>query len=512
MQKIVYLWACLVGIGWSAHAQNTALACGNGRYVNDIFADVQVTPNVVFGSNTIRNYYTNSEAPQELQLDVYEPVGDVAVQRPLLVFAFGGAFLDGTRTDAEVVSICQAFARKGYVAAAVDYRLLNKDPLSLGAVAANQANLVDEVIRAAADMKAAVRYFKHDAATTNTYHIDPTHIFVGGYSAGAITALQVAYTESTTENPVTTSAYNENGGLEGNTDLPNTPLLGTYNASGIAGVFNIAGGVNSLSIVNAGNPPLYSAHGTADTTVPYDRGTIQYTQFTIYGSGQLQPQTTAVGILNQMHPVVDGSHSSPVSDANRGAIINEAAAFFQPLICAAPLPVTLTSFSGRVAPDDCTATLGWQTATERNSYAYEVQGSADGQAFAPLGTVPSRNRAAGASYSFRVGKLAEMHYFRLRMLDIGGTAAYGPVVTLAGCAAGPLLVAPTPTRDQATVSGLPAGRCLGVLYSATGQVVAQASGTATISLRLGSLPAGIYLLKVLNEGGTTVGTAKVIKE
>jgi len=51
-----------------------------------------------------------------------------------------------------------------------------------------------------------------------------------------------------------------------------------------------------------------------------------------------------------------------------------------------------------------------------------------------------------------------------------------------------------------------------VLYSATGQVVAQASGTATISLRLGSLPAGIYLLKVQREGGAAVGTAKVVKE
>ncbi|MFD1872049.1 T9SS type A sorting domain-containing protein [Hymenobacter bucti] len=475
---------------------------------------MKTTPDVVFGYNTVRNYAAGSEGPaMALRLDVYEPQGDVAQQRPLLLFAFGGAFLSGARTDAEVVSICQSFARKGYVAAAIDYRLLNTSFPNLAAVAANQANLVDEIIRAAADMKAAVRYFKHDAATTNTYHIDPTHIFLGGYSAGAITALQVAYTESVNDNPITTTAYNANGGLEGNTDLQSPDnLLPAYNASGIAGVLNIAGGVNSLSIVNAGNPPLYSAQGTADTTVPYDRGTIQGTQFTIYGSGQLQPQATTEGIVNQLHPVPGGNHSSPVTEPTLSQIIGEAAAFFQPLICAAPLPVTLTSFSGRVAPDDCTATLGWQTATERNSYAYEVQGSADGQAFAPLGTVPSRNRAAGASYSFRVGRLAELHYFRLRMLDTDGTAAYSPVVTLAGCGAGPLLVAPTPTRDLATVSGLPAGRCLGVLYSATGQIVAQASGTTTISLRLGSLPPGIYLLKVQSEGGAAVGTAKVVKE
>jgi acetyl esterase/lipase len=516
MQKIVYLWVCLVGLTWSAHAQNAASACGNGRYATDIFTDVKTTSGVLFGNNTVRNYATGIEsAPVDLRLDVYEPTGDVAAQRPLLLFAFGGSFLAGARTDAEVVSICQSFARKGYVTAAIDYRLLDSNGFSLAAVAANQANLVDEVIRAAADMKAAVRYFKRDAATTNTFHIDPTRIFVGGYSAGAITALQVAYTESVTENPLTTTAYNSNGGLEGNTDLPApNNLLGTYDASGIAGVVNIAGGVNNINIVNAGNPPLYSAQGTADDVVPYNCGTIQFTRFTVCGSGALQPQAAAVGIANQLHSIANGSHSSPVTDPEFTQIINEAAAFLQTtVLCpAGPLPVTLTSFSGRVAPEDCTATLNWQTATEHNSYAYEVQGSADGQAFAALSTVPSRNRAAGATYSFRVGRLADLHYFRLRMLDIGGAVAYSPVVTLAGCAAGPLLVAPTPTRDQATVSNLPAGRCLGLLYSATGQMVAQASGTTTISLRLGSLPAGIYLLKVQSESGATVGTAKVVKE
>lgn len=513
MQKIVCLWACLVGLTWSAHAQNAASACGNGRYANDVFTDVQTTSGVLFGSNTVRNYATDTEgAPVDLRLDVYEPAGDAVAQRPLLLFAFGGSFLTGARTDAEVVSICQSFARKGYVAAAIDYRLLSSNGASLLAVYADQSKLIDEVIRAAADMKAAVRFFKHDAATTKTYRIDPTRIFVGGYSAGAITAMQVAYTESVTENSLTTTAYNANGGLEGNTDLPSTPLLGAYDASGIAGVINIAGGVNTINIVNAGSPPLYSAQGTADEVVPYNCGTVQATQLTICGSGALQSQATAVGIVNQLHSVANGRHGSPVTEPEFSQVINEAAAFLQPLICAAPLPVTLTSFSGRVAPDDCTATLTWQTATEHNSYAYEVQGSADGQAFAPLSTVPSRNRATGATYSFRAGRWADLHYFRLRMLDIGGAAAYSPVVTLAGCALGPLLVAPTPTRDQATVSGLPAGRCLGLLYSATGQVVAQASGTATISLRLGSLPPGIYLLKVQNESGAAVGTAKVVKE
>jgi acetyl esterase/lipase len=517
MQKIVYLWACLVGLAWSAHAQNAGVACGNGRYSTDVFTAVQTTPDVEFGSNTnaddyTTNPYTESES-KSLLFDFYEPTGDVATQRPLLILGFGGSFVLGSRKDANIVAICQAFARKGYATAAIDYRLVQQKNVLL---LLNRPDLLaDELVRAANDMRAAVRYFRYAAAQfPDTYHIDPTRIFVGGFSAGAITALQVAYTDTDTENsdPNINAAYAKYGGLEGNTDLPGTPLLGTYDSKGIAGVFSLAGGVNDLGLLSAGNPPLYAAQSTGDKVVPYNYDRVSFSNYMLYGSGRLQPQATAVGILNQLHPVAGDDHSSPANEPDRSPIINEAAAFFQPLICAAPLPVTLTSFSGRVASDDCTATLTWQTATERNSYAYEVQGSADGQAYAPLSTVPSRNRAAGATYSFRVGRLAELHYFRLRMLDIGGAAAYSPVVTLAGCAPGPLLVAPTPTRDLATVSGLPAGRCQGLLYSATGQMVAQASGTATISLRLGSLPAGIYLLKVQGESGATVGTAKVVKE
>ena len=52
-------------------------------------------------------------------------------------------------------------------------------------------------------MKASVRFFTKDAATTNTYKINPNKIFIGGYSAGAITALHYGYVNN--ESELTTS-------------------------------------------------------------------------------------------------------------------------------------------------------------------------------------------------------------------------------------------------------------------------------------------------------------------
>ncbi len=511
-----FLVLCLA---WArlGHAQDAALACGNGRYVDDIFPAVTKTTDVVFGYNTAIDYYANTTAPVTLKLDFYEPAGDAAVQRPLLILAFGGSFVSGQRQDLD--DLCQAFARKGYATATIDYRLVQPGAFGVNyALVYNRPDLLaDEIVRAAADLKAAVRYFRHDAATDKVYRIDPTKVFVGGFSAGAITALQVAYTDNVTENSDAgiQAAYQKNGGLEGNTDFPApASLLPAYNATGLAGVVNIAGGVNDLNIVSAGNPPLYSAQGTADEVVPYDCGPVYGSSYRLCGSHQLQAQATQVGLANQLHPVAGGNHSSPRNAANSSPIIAETATFLQALVCpTAPLPVVLTAFAGQVRATDCTALLTWRTATELLSRSYEVQAAADGQQFAPVGTVPSHNQPAGATYTFQTAPLTGTQYFRLRMLDNDGTATYSPVVTLAAaCRAAPLVLAPNPARNHVQVSGLPAGRSQLYLYNALGQCVLRTTAEEAATLPTAGLLPGVYLLKVTDATGAAAGSIRLVKE
>lgn len=514
--KNIYFLTLLLGLATGVHqsacAQATATTCGSGRYAADVFAAVTKTTGIVYGQNAVVDYSNNTSSVQTLALDFYEPTADAAPLRPLLLFAFGGSFVSGQRTDMD--DLCQAFALKGYATATIDYRLVA--PGSVFAVAANPALLADEIVRASSDMKAAVRFFRHDAATANVYRIDPSRIIVAGYSAGAITALQTAYLDSDTEDPTFTTAYQNNGGLEGNTDLPAPgQLLPTYNARNLAGTLSLAGGVATLGVVSAGNPPLYSVHGDADQVVPYGYGGVYGSSYKLYGSGAIQPQAASAGILNQLLTLAGGDHASSRAAASRAAINTAAAAFFQPLVCtaAAPLPVQLVSFTGLVAGPGCAATLAWRTASEVRSQAYEVQASTDGQAYAPLGTVPSQNRPAGAAYTYAAGPLAGSRYFRLKMVDQDGSFAYSPVVTLAAaCAPSPLRLAPNPAREQVLVSGLPAGATRLLLYNATGQCVVQVPATAAASLSLAGLPPGIYLVQAVSESGTVRRTTRLVKE
>ncbi|MDJ0367430.1 T9SS type A sorting domain-containing protein [Hymenobacter sp. H14-R3] len=499
------------------HAQPTVPDCSTGRYATDVFPAVTKTPDVIFGYNTARDYSTGGDTPVTLKLDFYEPIGDdAAVARPLIILAFGGSFVNGQRTDLD--DLCRAFARKGYATATIDYRLLKPSFFNLLLVYNNPALLADEIVRAANDMRAAVRYFRHDAATANAYRIDPAQVFVGGFSAGSVAAMQVAYTDNVTENPDAgiQAAYQKYGGLEGDTDLAGAnKLLPAYSSAGLAGVVSIAGGINDVRIVSVGNPPLYSAQGTADEVIPYAScGAVYNTQYVLCGASPLQAQASQVGIANKLYPITGGNHSSPRSAANSPQVAAEAAAFLQPLVCpAAPLPVVLTAFAGQVRAADCTGRLTWRTATEHHSRRYEVQASADGRQFAAVGTVPSQNRPAGAEYAFQTAPLVGRQYFRLSMLDENGTAAYSPVVTLtAACLAAPLILAPNPARSQVQVSGLPAAGARLFLHNSLGQCVLQINAEEVATLPIASLPPGVYLLKAVSATGAAAGSARLVKE
>jgi len=516
------LLSLVAGQSVPVRAQTTATTCGSGRYVDDVFAALTKTTGVVYGQNSVVDYSTNTSSLQTLALDFYEPTDDTAPQRPLIIFAFGGAFVGGQRTDMD--DLCQAFARKGYATATIDYRLV---PAGAGcstvlpgcnqlAVFGSQERLADQIVRASSDMKAAVRFFRHDAAMANTYRIDPSRIIVAGYSAGAITALQTAYIDSDTEDPTFTTAYQRNGGLEGNTDLPApNQLLPTYNARNLAGTLSLAGGVATLGVVSAGNPPLYSVHGDADQVVPYGYGGVYGSSYMLYGSGAIQPQATGVGVINQLLTLAGGDHASPRAAASRTAINTMAATFFQPLVCVAPapLPVQLVSFTGLVAAPGCAATLTWRTASEVRSRGFEVQASADGRAYSSLGTVPSQNRPAGATYAYSAGLLAGARFFRLKMVDHDGTYTYSPVVTLvSACAPSQLWLAPNPAHSQVQVSGLPTGATRLLLYNAMGQCVAQQYAMGQASLSLAGLPPGMYLLQAVGENGAARSTARLVKD
>jgi acetyl esterase/lipase len=113
-------------------------------------------------------------------LDVYSPPQRER-PRPAVLVIHGGGFVGGSRADADIVTAARRLAQAGYVAFAIDYRLV--DLTQPGP--AWPAPL--------ADVQRAVRWVRAHAPT---YGVDPECIGAYGVSAGAGLAAHLGVRES----------------------------------------------------------------------------------------------------------------------------------------------------------------------------------------------------------------------------------------------------------------------------------------------------------------------------
>ena len=276
-----------------------AQECGD-RYQSEVFTTVNVTT-VDYGSNV-----NIAGTSQILQMDIYQAQGDSAIDRPVVIFCFGGSFYGGSRTSAEIVSFATSLAKRGYVCASIDYRLA---PSVFDLV--DEEKMVKVVFGAVQDGKAAIRYFRKNADEGNSLGIDPDQIFIGGTSAGGILALNLAYVDTLNKlDPSWTTWAHEIGGLEGQSGNPGY-------CSYVSGVFSFAGAVGDTSFINPNDVPFYSCHATGDQTVLYDFGPPLngLAPVDLYGSGDLEIRLNNLGIYNSVD-TYSGSDHPPLNGNN----------------------------------------------------------------------------------------------------------------------------------------------------------------------------------------------------
>ena len=287
---LLFTFAC------SEEAQ-TKVPCTTGRYEKDLFADSS-KKTVQFGSNKGWNGENVN-----LNVDVFEPKGDTASLRPLIIFAHGGGYVQGTKDD--MAYFCQQFTKKGYVTASIDYRLIPMDKIY------DINNMKREIVKAMSDFKSAIRFFRASATNGNPYKIDPNNIFIGGASAGAITALHIGLLDEDDQMPTDFSKFvADEGGLEGNTGTPENLKV----SSKIKAVINYSGSILEENWIDKNDAPIFSYHGTADDVVPINYG-ITGKSFNMYGSESIKNKADAVGLFSILVKAPNGGHTNIYLDA-----------------------------------------------------------------------------------------------------------------------------------------------------------------------------------------------------
>jgi para-nitrobenzyl esterase len=319
--KKYLLFLFITSLSISIHAQTDG--CDGSRYIDDVFAEVSVSEAIKYGEGT-----TIFDNFQELFLDVYEPQNDALEKRPVIILAFGGSFIGGKRGDLDF--LCEAYARKGYVAVSIDYRLFD-GPLLPVPTGDQMKNVV---IKTVSDMKAAIRFMRQDADTDNIYRIDPNKVFIGGISAGSITAFHTAVIdEDDAFEPDIVEILEANGGIEGNSSD------NFQYSSEVQGLVNFSGGLNDAGWIDENDPPFVSIHDDMDGVVPYGAGFASIFNIPIIymeGSKRCQEVGDSLGIMNQLKTIENSSgHVSYFSNPSTIAEnVDYTASFVADIVCA----------------------------------------------------------------------------------------------------------------------------------------------------------------------------------
>jgi len=208
---VVLLATSATGCDWPART----------RYVHPVFASDNGTTNIVYRTTT-----TYTGAAIDLKLDIYQPVGDTATERPVMMWMHGGYWIGGSKEN--MTAYAKDSATRGYVGVTIQYRLRN----SIADFSAAALDAYDDSV-------AAAQWLEAHAAQ---YRIDPDAIIAAGYSAGAVNAMNLVF-------------------LPPDRGPATSPVDGGVSISGL-----------SFAAPRAHRAKIIMFHGTNDPLVPYASG------------------------------------------------------------------------------------------------------------------------------------------------------------------------------------------------------------------------------------------------
>ena len=302
---IVFLSICV-----SADAQT--------RYLDDVFTGVTVTSDVEYATNiSVFPVLLGASLPGPItkKCDIYEPTGDVFTNRPVIILVHTGSFLPpvingqptGSKTDLSIVEQCTRWAKKGYVAVAMENRL-GWNPTSSDQDV-RTSTLLQAAYRGIQDAKAMVRYLRMTEDNGNPHGIDESKIVLGGQGTGGYISLGYATLSDESElylpkfldfsvDPANPTPYvypPVYGNIDG-TDSTYAPIYDTDTTSATYGqiigqmpfnipnnptysndvnmVFNLGGALADISWLESGDVPIVSFHCENDPNAPIDTGDV----------------------------------------------------------------------------------------------------------------------------------------------------------------------------------------------------------------------------------------------
>ncbi|MEM1323694.1 MAG: T9SS type A sorting domain-containing protein [Bacteroidota bacterium] len=188
------------------------------------------------------------------------------------------------------------------------------------------------------------------------------------------------------------------------------------------------------------------------------------------------------------------------------------------LTVSAPLPVELISWDAQVQRD--AIALHWRTATEFNSSHFDIQRSGDLNTWKTIGQLGAKgNTLVTQNYLYEDAQpLPGTGYYRLLQVDFDGRSELSDVVAVKFQSQSQWLRAyPNPVRQQLRIdiaSDAPSSPLHLQLFDATGRLLHSTFTNAAdfVELDLADQPAGLYLLRLVDDAGMVLAQERVLRQ
>ena len=239
---------------------------------------------------------------KECKLDVYFIKKSHPV--PVLLYFHGGAWVKGSKDEMTFAS----YMKSGWGIVNVEYRFANKHPMPA----------------CVEDCRAALAWVY---AHAQEYNFDTSKILTGGSSAGGhlalITGLLPAHSEFDSncvyQGELRVAAIiNNYGPVDLNKLLSNPKVRKTSDRwfGDNTNFDDLARRISPITYIRSGSPPVFTVHGDADPTVPYDQAVL------------LRNALEKAGVPNELFTVKGGGHGKFI-EADKKEIMRKMSRFLK---------------------------------------------------------------------------------------------------------------------------------------------------------------------------------------
>jgi predicted esterase len=328
---IILFVALQIGFIGNLMSQNF---CESQRFIKADFFDESVITfdtNLVYGSAID---WKGREDVQKFHIFYPKPGNDPIKQRPFIMLMHGGGFKpeDDFSNKNQWNELCKLFAKRGFVAATIDYRVgwddRKKKWKDYTPEERKNSTGVKAIYRANQDARAALRYFVSNAAR---FGIDTNNIFIGGRSAGGDLSLATAFmTQRNLDSTLYTVIPIDCHKLFGSLDSSTNNLKNKFRIRAVANMWGPIPDTAFISEAEARSIPIIMFHGTDDQSVPYKKWETDNFPFVQYGSFFIAQRYKHLGACYELNTKINGDHGE---DFWNDFLAERMSLFFKNVMC-----------------------------------------------------------------------------------------------------------------------------------------------------------------------------------